>query len=128
MVQIRVLAGQQAGSHHLVRQLPALIGRSNSATVHLEDDGVWDEHAEIRLESADGLVLRSFPDAVVSLNGTRIDQARLRNGDVIELGAARLQVWLSEVPQRSLRAREVLTWVALGAICILQVLIVYWLL
>ena len=64
---------------------------------------------------------------MASLNHLPVRQASLRNGDLIELGAVQLQFGLSPTRHRSLRLREVLTWIALGLLCLGQVALIYWL-
>ena len=67
------------------------------------------------------------PDALVSVNGQRIERGLLRNGDIIEMGSVKLRFGLSPTRQRSLRFREIVTWIALTALCLGQVAIIYWL-
>jgi len=52
----------------------------------------------------------------------------LRNGDLIEVGPLKIQFWLSETRQRSLRTREFFTWFALAALCAGQIVLIYGLL
>jgi hypothetical protein len=67
-------------------------------------------------------------EAFVAVNGQRLEQPLvLRNGDVIELGAVKLRFGLSPTRQRSLRFREAVTWIALAALCLGQVALIYWL-
>jgi hypothetical protein len=49
----------------------------------------------------------------VTVNGVAWRQGTLRNGDLIELGAVRLQFWLSETQQQALWPRR-LTWAAIA--------------
>jgi hypothetical protein len=49
----------------------------------------------------------------------------LRNGDVLEFGSIKIQFWLAQVPQKNLRPREVLTWLALAFLALFQVALVY---
>jgi pSer/pThr/pTyr-binding forkhead associated (FHA) protein len=125
MVQFRVLTGSRQGERLIASRFPWLIGRSSTAQLSLEDPGVWDRHLEITLEDTDGFTVSLLPGALATLNGTPFQQARLRNGDLLELGSVQLQFWLSEVPQKGLRTREILTWLALGILCLVQILLVY---
>jgi hypothetical protein len=81
----------------------------------------------LALQPGSGFILSRQSDALAYVNGTDFDQIALRNGDVIELGSARLQFWLNETRQYSLRAREILTWCFLALLCLTQVVLVYWL-
>jgi pSer/pThr/pTyr-binding forkhead associated (FHA) protein len=125
MVQFRVLTGSRQGERLIASRFPWLIGRSNSAQLRLEDPGVWERHLEIALEDPGGFVASLLPGALATVNGSPFQQAKLRNGDVLDLGSVRLQFWLSEAPQKGLRWRESLTWLALGALSLVQILLVY---
>ena len=76
---------------------------------------------------AEGFILSVLPGAVASIHNQPVEQAILRNGDVIEVGAVKLQFGLSPTRHRSLRLREVLTWVGLALLCLGQVALIYWL-
>ncbi|SPE59557.1 FHA domain containing protein (fragment) [Verrucomicrobia bacterium] len=80
------------------------------------------------LKPADGFVLSVHPNALATLNGQPVQQNRLHNGDAIEVGALKLQFWLSEASQGGLRFREWLTWAGIAAVSLGQVGLVYWLL
>lgn len=128
MVQLSILSGKQAGSQWVARRFPVRIGRSAEADLRLDEAGVWDQHAQIRLKSREGFELRAENDALVSVNGEPFRSGLLRNGDRIELGAAKLQFWLAESRQRGLGSREMLTWVGIALVSLGQVALVYWLL
>lgn len=116
-----------AGTEWVARRFPVRIGRSPPCAVCLDDDGVWDPHAEVRLVRKEGFVFAVQGEALASINGQSVQQAVLRNGDVIELGSARLLFSLGPTRQRSLRLREALTWLALIALCAGQAALIYWL-
>ena len=127
MLQLRVVNGEKAGTQWVARRFPVRIGRARDADLRLEEAGIWDWHLEISLQSAQGFTLAVQEGAVASLNHLPVRQASLRNGDLIELGAVQLQFGLSPTRHRSLRLREVLTWIALGLLCLGQVALIYWL-
>ena len=81
-----------------------------------------------RMKPGEGIVLSTQPEALVSVNGEPIQQARLRNGDQIQIGSTRLQLWLSPMRQAGLGLREWLTWASIAAVCLAQIAIIYWLL
>ena len=128
MVQLKILSGKKAGNSWVARRFPVRIGRSAAADLQLEETGVWDQHLQMDFQPAEGFSLRAHPDAFATLNGQRFQQTALRNGDTIEIGSARMQFWLSESRQRGLRLREWLTWTGIGAICLGQIAIIYFLL
>ena len=126
MLELKILSGKQAGALAVARRFPFLIGRSPQAPLCLDDSGVFERHAEIRLDAARGFCLVAQPGAIASVNGQRVEQeTRLRVGDVIGLGLAQLQFRLGPVPQRSLRWRETLTWLVLLGLCLGQVALIY---
>jgi predicted component of type VI protein secretion system len=127
VVQIDILSGSKAGSQVIARRFPFVVGRNTQATLALEDGGVWDNHFELSMRPADGIVLTSAPEALTLVNGTRFQEARLRNGDLIEAGSVKLRFNLSPTSQRGLAFRETATWTALALLCFGQVALIYWL-
>jgi hypothetical protein len=90
----------------------------------LDEPGVWQRHFVIDWR-AEGLILEAEPEALLSINDTSVQRALLRNGDIITLGASKIRFSFSPVRQSSLAPREWLTWIALGALCLGQVALVY---
>jgi pSer/pThr/pTyr-binding forkhead associated (FHA) protein len=127
MVQFRILSGKKAGSSWAARRFPVRIGRSPSSDLHAEEDGVWDEHLSIEFHPADGFLLQSHTETAVLLNGSPVSESVLRNGDVIELGALKLQFWLADARQRGLSLREALIWSVLVGVTVTELALVYWL-
>jgi len=125
MVQFNVLSGKQAGAVAVVRRFPFLVGRGPTAHLRLEEEGVWDRHLALDLQMPEGFVLKVDAQARATLNDQPVEKAVLRNGDLIAVGPVKIRFWLSETRQRSLRAREFLTWAALAALCVGQVVLIY---
>jgi hypothetical protein len=129
MVEFRILSGKMAGTTAVFRRFPVRIGREAAADLRCEEPGVWQGHACFDWVRGKGIVLRTAPEAPASLNGEAASQDVLvRNGDTIGLGSVVLQFWLAETRQSGGAFREWLTWAAIGAICALQVGLIYWLL
>jgi pSer/pThr/pTyr-binding forkhead associated (FHA) protein len=126
MVQLKTLTGKQAGTESVVRRFPFRVGRSSESHLVLEDPGVWEKHFELRRDNA--VVLHAAPNALVSINGTTVREAALRNGDLIEIGSAKIQFSLAPARHRSLRPREFLTWSIFVLVALSQIALVYWLL
>jgi len=125
MVQLRILSGKKAGTSWVTRRFPVRIGRANTADLQADEDGVWDEHLVLDFDASDGVQVRTRPEAPVILNGESVEQEVLRNGDVIELGALKLQFWLAELDQRGLGWREAVLWAGIAAICAGQIALIY---
>jgi pSer/pThr/pTyr-binding forkhead associated (FHA) protein len=128
MVQLSVVSGKTAGTSLVVRRFPVRIGRSPDAHLRLEENGVWDNHLQLVLHRAEGFIMETAPNALAAVNGHQAQRAVLRNGDIIEIGSARIQFWLSETRQGGLRLREGLIWAGIAAISLGQIALVYWLL
>jgi len=129
MVQLKFLSGKKAGTSWVARRFPVRIGRSADSHVQLDDAGVWDQHLEIGLKRGEGFVLQTRGAALAAVNSQPSTEAViLRNGDKIEVGAARIQFWLAPPRQKGLALREWLTWTALATISLSQIALIYFVL
>ena len=128
MIQLKVLSGKKAGTAYVARRFPVRIGRASTASLQLEDDGVWDQHLRLDLNPAEGFCLSAEPDALATINGQPLRQTLLHNGDTFQIGSLKIQFWLSETRQRGLRLREWLTWTAITLISLGQIAVIYLLL
>lgn len=127
MIQLKILSGKMAGTETVARRFPFKIGRSASADLRLEEDGVWDQHLELAFVASTGFVLTTHPDALAAINGHPFREAVLRNGDELAIGALRIRFWLGQTTQASLRLREWLTWAAFALITAGQLVLIYYL-
>jgi predicted component of type VI protein secretion system len=125
MVQFKIVSGKMAGTEQVARHFPFRIGRSPSADLRVEENGVWDEHLEMAFHPGEGFILTAHPDALAAINGQPFREAVLRNGDSIEIGALKIRFWLGATRQRSLRPREWLTWAAFALIIAFQLFLIY---
>lgn len=125
MIQLQLINGKTAGTQYVARRFPVQLGRARDTHFPLDEPGVWDRHAEITLEPDNIFVVRATAQGRLAVNGEPAEEKSLRNGDVIELGSAQLRFSLSPTQHRSVRPREVLTWVAIGILCLLQIAIIY---
>lgn len=120
MVQLRVLTGSRAGTAHTASRFPCTIGRANGDDVQLVEAGIWENHLQLNLQVPDGFRLSRLGQGRASVNGSEFDELVLRNGDVIELGAVKVQFWLAEVRQSDNRRREALVWIGLVMLAALE--------
>ncbi len=127
MVQFKILSGKKAGVVYAARRFPVRIGRAAGNELQLEENGIWDQHARLVLQPDTGFVFNTEAGALATVNGQPLEETVLRNGDEINLGAVRLQFWLSETRQSGLRIREGLTWFTIAAISAFQVALIYFL-
>ena len=112
----------------MVRRFPFRIGRGANSDLQLDDAGIWDQHLQIEFQRANGFLFTAQRQALVIINGEKIESGALSNGDLIELGSAQLRFWLARTEQKTLRVREALTWSALIALFAGQIALIYWLL
>jgi hypothetical protein len=127
VVQLRILNGKKAGVDWTARRFPVRIGRAAACDLSLEEEGIWDFHLELSIDPCQGILLSVQPDAFAAVNGQPVQQVVLRSGDLIEIGALQVRFGLSATRHRGLRLREILTWLALGALCAGQIALIYWL-
>src|SRR3954468_11504418 len=114
MVQINLLSGSKAGTSSVARRFPVRIGRSADCDIQLEEPGVWDEHLQLDLKRGEGFILKTCGAALAAVNSrSATEPVLLRNGDRIDLGAARLQFWLAPPRQKGFALREWLIWTGL---------------
>jgi hypothetical protein len=125
MVQFNILSGKKAGASWVTRHFPVRIGRAPNCELQIEEPGIWDHHLQLDFIPADGFVLSTKPDTLATVNSQPVQETILRNGDLIEAGSLKLQFWLSETRQTGLRVRESLTWLAIAAICLAQIAMIY---
>ncbi len=125
MVQLRILTGKSAGTVQVIQRFPCLIGRGAEADLRLEEPGVWERHIQLAFVPGAGISASVLPGALATLNGQALNQEVLHNGDLLQLGSAKLQFWLGQTRQRGLRLRESLTWIGLGLLCLGQIALIY---
>lgn len=128
MVQIKILSGKQAGVSWTARRFPVHIGRAAESDLQLEEPGVFDDHLTLSLDASEGFHIETKPGALVSVNHQPVERSPLRNGDTIEIGALKLQFWMSTPVQRGLKIREAFVWATITAVCAGQIALIYWLL
>ena len=123
MVQLRILSGKMAGDLKVVRHFPFQIGRSAENDLCLDEPGVWDSHLTLGLQKQEGFTLKTAADAFAAVNDQPQTSTRLRNGDIISFGSAKIQFWLAPARLRGLRLRELFVWCLLAAVAALQILL-----
>ena len=120
MVQLRILSGETAGDLQVVRHFPFRIGRAPADDLRLQTEGVWDSHLTLDFQKNEGFFLQTAPAAFAAVNEEPQTATRLRNGDIISFGSAKIQFWLAAPSQRGLQLREFSVWFLIAAITALQ--------
>ena len=114
-----------AGDIQVVRRFPFCIGRAAENDLRLEDQGVWDKHLTLEFQKNEGFTLQTAPEAFAAINEQPQTSARLRNGDIISFGSAKIQFWLAAPRQRGLRLREFFVWALLAAVTAVEFILIY---
>jgi hypothetical protein len=127
MVQLSVISGSLAGENLFVRQFPFHVGRAAENNLCLADDGVWDHHFVLDFQTGGGFTLQTFGEAFAAVNEQPQTAVRLRNGDMLSFGSAKIRFWLAPVKQKSLRLRELSLWLLLLAVTLAQAGLLLWL-
>ena len=125
MIQLKILSGSTADAIQIVRRFPFRIGRAPDNDLRLEAPGVWDHHLTLEFQKSEGFILRTAPEAFAAINEEQKQSARLRNGDLISFGSAKIQFWLAAPRQRGLQLRELSVWLLLAAVTAFQFLLIY---
>ena len=125
MIQFDVLAGKMAGTRVVARRFPVRVGRAPGNDLRLEDDGVWDRHFTLEFDGKNGFALTTAANALATIKGIPVQNALLRNGDIIDIGSARLQFWLAATRQNSLRLSESAVWTLVAAVILSQFILIY---
>ena len=128
MIELHVLTGEKAGTQSVVRRFPFRIGRAVTNDLQLAGDGTWDHHLTVEFRRRTGFELVTAQQALVMVNSNPVERARLKNGDIITVGHAKLQFWLAAPRQRGLRLREQFVWALLAAVVLGQFALIYCLL
>jgi diguanylate cyclase (GGDEF)-like protein len=85
-----VLSGTHTGRFFAVER-PLILGRADVAQIHLDEHGVSRRHAELVPLPGGGVRLNDLQSTNGTfVNGARVDTCRLRDGDRIDVGVARL--------------------------------------
>jgi hypothetical protein len=127
MIQLHILSGKKAGVRVAARHFPFCVGRADQNNLQLEDDGVWDRHLTFGFQKEEGFSVAIAGNALAAVNNESVQNARLRNGDIVTIGSVKLQFWLAAPVQRGLRLRESFFWMLVITVTASQLALVYWL-
>lgn len=81
-----VLAGAEVGKMYKLNEGETMLGRSHRADVRIEDDSISRLHAKVTLSGTDILIEDLGSSNGTLVNGDRVAQAPLKDGDKIRLG------------------------------------------
>lgn len=105
--------------------LPVSVGR-HSGECLIDQTGVWDRHLVLARDAEGWIVATPRAEAAVFRGSERLGPAtRLRSGDGLDLGSARLQFRISPPRQRTLWMLETLTWSGLVMLGVAQMMLLW---
>ena len=82
-----VISGNHVGQMYRVDQDMMVIGRAVDATIRLDDDGVSRNHAQVRRQNNDEIILQDLGSTNGTYcNGERISTKVLQDGDRLQIG------------------------------------------
>jgi hypothetical protein len=120
MIELQLLAGDEAGVVVAVARFPFSVGRSDS-DLRLAAPGVWEKHFSLTRSDEGLFLLVPSAEAPISVGGQHVTRPLpLRNGDWIDCGAARLQFRVSPARQKGLMGRERTTWGIMIGVLLVQ--------
>jgi FHA domain len=125
MFEVTVLDGVEAGVSRMVRgtRLPFTVGRGGS-DLSLPAPGVWERHFEILLSPEYRFGLRCGGETSVLVNGVPMKESRLKNGDIVQCGAAKLLFSLTSPKRKSMAPWAGFAWALLGSVTLLELLLI----
>lgn len=88
--RLRVVNGAGASNEIPLTRDVLVVGRASTADIRLDDTGVSRQHAEVRREGDDVVIVDLGSTNGTSVNGRVVERARLTPGDRIELGRTTL--------------------------------------
>jgi pSer/pThr/pTyr-binding forkhead associated (FHA) protein len=105
---------------------PFRIGRGPGDQLRIQAPGVWEGHCTLEWRGADGIHLVGSPEAITAVNGQTVKEIKVRNGDLLDIGGARLMLSVRPAPQRTFRLLEILVWLVLAGIGLTQLFLMFY--
>ena len=102
---------------------PFTIGRSAQASLQLVAPGVFEDHLRLELDPDDGVVVQVGAGALATVGGESFQRRRLRQGEEVSIGAFELRLLLSPPARRSLRFWEIILWLMLAGVVIVELIL-----
>lgn len=128
MFRLTVLEGKRRGQHFDITSYPFVVGNNVEADLRMPDLGVWSNHVAIELEAGGEPHLKRLGDGVVSVNADPATFLKLRNGDLIAVGAAVFRFSASPASLKNLERLPVFACFFVGAVVFLELFCIAFLL
>lgn len=125
MYCLTVVDGKHRGKEIELNRFPFVVGKNREAQLCLSDAGVWEDHLAIELRAGEGPSVRRMGDGLVDVNSEPVERTKLRNGDVITLGAAQLRFGAAPVKRRSLVIHNAVSWLAIACVLVVELFLIF---
>jgi serine/threonine protein kinase len=100
--QLVVIAGPDVGRIFVLEEgKPLLVGRGRNTETKLKDPQVSREHFQVKADGRKIVLLDSGSTSGTVVNGKRVSQVDLRQGDVIQIGNTQLRLQIEGSPDAS---------------------------
>lgn len=119
MLEARLLTGSRTGTVIPITRFPFSFGRQGTDCV-LTEPGVWDRHFTISLGPDRAFELVCAESAVVSSDLRMLTNLCLRNGEIVEAGAVRIEFRLSRTSPRPGGLASGILWGSLGLVVLTE--------
>lgn len=126
MIEITILSGPDSGRRLAVGSLPCRFGKSAGLAGSFRGPGVWDEHFEVVSGESGTPHVQVLGEARVCVDSQLVQNVRVRDGLVLEVGGIRLLLGIQPAQHGSLIWREVSLWGAFGLVLLIQVWAMWW--
>lgn len=128
-IRLERVDGTAAGNPIEACRFPFTLGKAKSCDLQIVAKGVWDTHLILDNAGEKGITATPISDALIMINGVSQGKTvRLKDGDLLGLGAAKLRFWLAPLCQTDRSVFDALIWIALLLFGLGQVAAIAWLL
>jgi pSer/pThr/pTyr-binding forkhead associated (FHA) protein len=91
----------QVGKHFVIKKRALAAGRDPSQEIQLLDPGVSRKHFVIRFEAESHLLVETQATNGTFVNGEKVSQKKLKDGDTIRVGQTALVYYLNDQDART---------------------------
>src|SRR5262249_34102076 len=100
--QLVVISGPDQGRSFVLEAAKSLLlGRGRNTETKLKDPQVSGVHFEVKLEGKKLMLLDAGSTSGTVVNGKRVSQHELKQGDIIQIGGTQLRLHLESSPDAS---------------------------
>jgi len=101
MANLVITVGHNAGSYYPLGNRTLTVGRDPARDIQLVDERAGRKHFQIRKDGDDYAVIDLRSKNGLYVNGLKVGEATLTDGDEIQAGDTVLTFWLHDTPDRT---------------------------